>query len=113
MKKEIGIQCAEATAKAFFRTISVPEHRTLSYLGIDAKGAILEHPTALKEAFEAGEKLCLIRNIPSLNIYNYPTRDAISAVPSVLTLKSTTDLDFNNALILLDIPDKNSIKCMT
>lgn len=57
MKKEIGIQCAEATAKAFFRTISVPEHSTLSYLGIDAKGAILGHPTALKEAFEAGEKL--------------------------------------------------------
>ncbi len=59
MKKEIGIQCAEATAKAFFRTISVPEHRTLSYLGVDAKGAILEHPAALKEAFEAGEKLAL------------------------------------------------------
>ena len=59
MKKEIGIQCAEATAKAFFRTISVPEHRTLSYLGVDAKGAILEHPAALKEAFEAGEKLVL------------------------------------------------------
>jgi multimeric flavodoxin WrbA len=57
MKKEIGIQCAEATAKAFFRTISVPEHSTLSYLGIDAKGAILGHPTALKEAFEAGGKL--------------------------------------------------------
>jgi len=57
MKKEIGIQCAEATAKAFFRTISVPEHTTLGYLGVDAKGAILEHPSALKEAFEAGRKL--------------------------------------------------------
>ena len=57
MKKEVGIQCAEATAKAFFRTISVPEHSTLSYLGIDAKGAILAHPTALQEAFEAGRKL--------------------------------------------------------
>lgn len=60
MKKEIGIQCAEATAKAFFRTVSVPEHNTLSYLGIDAKGAVLEHPTALKEAFEAGVKLVLV-----------------------------------------------------
>ena len=59
MKKEIGIQCAEATAKAFFRTISVPEHSTLSYLGVDAKGAILEHPTALKEAFEAGKRLAV------------------------------------------------------
>jgi len=60
MKKEIGVQCAEATAKAFFRTISVPEHITLSYLGIDAKGAILGHPTALGEAFEAGGKLVLV-----------------------------------------------------
>jgi len=59
MKKEIGIQCAETTAKAFFRTISVPEHNTLGYLGVDAKGAILEHPTALKEAFEAGKKLAV------------------------------------------------------
>jgi multimeric flavodoxin WrbA len=57
MKKEIGVQCCEATAKAFFRTVSVPEHQTLSFLGIDAKGAILNHPSALKEAFEAGEKL--------------------------------------------------------
>lgn len=57
MKKEIGIQCAEATATAFFRSISVPEHRTLSFLGIDAKGAILEHPDALKGAFEAGKDL--------------------------------------------------------
>ncbi|OHE59960.1 MAG: hypothetical protein A2Z47_04285 [Thermodesulfovibrio sp. RBG_19FT_COMBO_42_12] len=56
-KKEIGIQCAEATAKAFFRTISVPEHKTLGFLGIDTKGAILQHPTALKEAFEEGREL--------------------------------------------------------
>jgi multimeric flavodoxin WrbA len=57
MKKEIGVQCSEATAKAFFRTVSIPGHETLAYLGVDAKGAILEHPTALKEAFEAGRKL--------------------------------------------------------
>jgi multimeric flavodoxin WrbA len=57
MKKEIGVQCAEATSKAFFRTISVPEHNTLAYIGIDAKGAILKHPTALKEAYEAGKEL--------------------------------------------------------
>ncbi len=56
-KREIGIQCAEATAKAFFRTVSVPEHETLGYLSIDAKGEILKHPTALKEAYEAGKKL--------------------------------------------------------
>jgi NAD(P)H-dependent FMN reductase len=57
MKKEIGIQCGEATAKAFFRTISVPEHVTLNYLGIDAKGAISDHPTALKDAYRAGSSL--------------------------------------------------------
>lgn len=57
MKKEVGIQCGGSTATAFFRTISVPEHETLSYLGIDNKGAILEHPTALTEAYEAGKKL--------------------------------------------------------
>ncbi len=57
MKKEIGVQCAEATAAAFFRTISVPEHRTLSFLGIDAKGAIRGHPDALKSVFEAGKDL--------------------------------------------------------
>jgi len=57
MKKEVGIQCGEATAKAFFRTVSVSEHRTVSFLGIDAKGAILEHPTALREVYEAGKAL--------------------------------------------------------
>lgn len=63
MKKEIGLQgmqCAETSAKAFFRTISVPEHKTLGYLGVDAKGAILQHPTALKEAYEAGKELVKI-----------------------------------------------------
>jgi multimeric flavodoxin WrbA len=59
-KKEIGIQCAEASAKAFFRTISVPEHKTLGYLGVDTKGAILRHPTALKEAYDAGKELIKI-----------------------------------------------------
>jgi multimeric flavodoxin WrbA len=60
MKKEIGTQCAEATATAFFRSISVPEHRTVSFLGVDAKGAILEHPDALKTAFDAGKELVKI-----------------------------------------------------
>lgn len=60
MKIETGIQCAEETAKAFFRTISVPEHKTLSFVDVDAKGAILEHPTALKKAYEAGRELVRI-----------------------------------------------------
>jgi multimeric flavodoxin WrbA len=61
MKIEVGIRCGEATAKAFFRTISVPTHETLSFLGVDSKGAILEHPTALKEAYHAGIELIRIQ----------------------------------------------------
>jgi len=57
MKKDIGMQCSGATATAFFRTVSVPQHETLSYLSIDRKGAILEHPTALQDAYEAGVRL--------------------------------------------------------
>jgi multimeric flavodoxin WrbA len=60
MKKQVGIDCANATATAFFRTISVREHKVLSYLGVDAKGAIMEHPAALREAFEAGRELAHI-----------------------------------------------------
>jgi multimeric flavodoxin WrbA len=60
MKEKIGrpgVECAAKTATAFFRTISIPEHETLGYTGIDAKGDILKHPSALKEAYEAGKKL--------------------------------------------------------
>ncbi|TAN43389.1 MAG: flavodoxin family protein [Nitrospirae bacterium] len=57
MKKEIGIECGNASAKAFFRTISVSEHTVLSFLGVDAKGAIKDHPTALAEAYETGKAL--------------------------------------------------------
>jgi multimeric flavodoxin WrbA len=57
MKKEAGKECSEGTAKAFFRTVSVPEHETLFFGGIDAKGDILKHPTALKDAYEAGKRL--------------------------------------------------------
>lgn len=57
MKKEVGVNCGNSCATAFFRTISVPEHKTLSFLGVDAKGAILKHPTALKDAYEAGREL--------------------------------------------------------
>ena len=57
MKKNIGIQCSEAPAKAFFRTISVPMHETLSFLGIDARGDILNHPDALTQAYQAGKAL--------------------------------------------------------
>ena len=57
MKKDIGIKCAEACATAYFRTVSVSEHNVLPYLEIDAKGDIVKHPTALKDAYEAGKAL--------------------------------------------------------
>ncbi len=57
MKKEIGIQCSETTARAFFRTISVPEDETLGFLGIDEKGAITRHATALDDVYRATERL--------------------------------------------------------
>ena len=57
--KNKGFECSEATARAFFRTINVQEHTTLAYDSVDAKAAILKHPTALAEAFEAGRRLCL------------------------------------------------------
>jgi multimeric flavodoxin WrbA len=60
MKKEIGIQCCEATAKAFFRTVSVPAHESLGFLEVDAKAAIMQHPTARIDARQAGERLISI-----------------------------------------------------
>lgn len=60
MKKEIGVQCAGSCASAFFRTVSVSEHNTLSFLGIDKKGEIIKHPTALKDAYKAGKDLVRI-----------------------------------------------------
>ena len=57
MKKEVGVECGDACAKAFFRTINAGEHKVLSFLGVDAKGAIRDHPTGLRDAFEAGRKL--------------------------------------------------------
>jgi multimeric flavodoxin WrbA len=57
MKKEIGIECSEATARAFFRTVSVPEHETLGFLDVDQKGAIVKHATALADVYHAAERL--------------------------------------------------------
>jgi len=54
MKQEIGMQCAGATARAFFRTVSVPEHETVSFLSVDAKGAIRDHKTAFDDVLHAG-----------------------------------------------------------
>ncbi len=57
MKNTAGVECAGKTVTAWFRTISVPEHKTLSYTRVDAMGEILKHPTAMGDAFEAGRAL--------------------------------------------------------
>jgi multimeric flavodoxin WrbA len=57
MKQDVGLHCAGTTAKAFFRTISVPEHETLGYLNIDAKGSICQHPTAYDDVSKAARRL--------------------------------------------------------
>lgn len=46
-----------ATVRAFFKVIDVEYAGDLLFPGIDEKGAIKKHPTALKEAFAAGQKL--------------------------------------------------------
>ena len=42
--------------KTFFRILDVTYAGELLFSGIDEKGVIAKHPTALKDAFEAGQK---------------------------------------------------------
>jgi multimeric flavodoxin WrbA len=58
-KKEDAAHCAGATATAFFRTVSIPEHETLFFGGVDGLGDAEKHATALGEAHEAGKRLGL------------------------------------------------------
>ena len=48
---------AKFTMKFFFDAVGVKYYKDLLYAGIDEKGAIKNHPTALKEAYEAGKDL--------------------------------------------------------
>jgi len=48
---------AQATIKALFHTLNITYAGELLFRGIDEKGAITRHPDALKQAFEAGQKL--------------------------------------------------------
>jgi len=45
------------TARYFFDALNVQYAGELTFRKIDAKGFIKKHPTALKEAFEAGQRL--------------------------------------------------------
>jgi len=48
---------ALATVKALFKVLDIAYAGDLLFPGIDEKGAITKHPTALKQAFLAGQKL--------------------------------------------------------
>ncbi|KJR41306.1 NADPH-dependent fmn reductase [Candidatus Magnetoovum chiemensis] len=57
MKKQVGFECSNSCATAFFRTISVQAHEHLFFKDIDAKGAILEHPDMIEQVYKAAKKL--------------------------------------------------------
>ena len=48
---------AQATIKALFNTLNITYIGELLFRGIDEKGAITQHPDALKQALKAGQKL--------------------------------------------------------
>ena len=50
-------QPAIATVKSWFTTLDISYDGELSFSGIDEKEAILQHPTALQDAFTVGQKL--------------------------------------------------------
>lgn len=56
-RKRSDFTGALSTVKVFFTTINVEFVASLTYSGIDEKGAIIDHPTALKEARKLGEDL--------------------------------------------------------
>ncbi len=48
---------ALATVKALFKVLDITYAGELLFAGIDEKGAIAQHPDALKQAFAAGQRL--------------------------------------------------------
>jgi multimeric flavodoxin WrbA len=50
-------KCAQLTMRYFFDVIEMECAADLTFRRVDAKGAILDHPTAMSDAYEAGRKL--------------------------------------------------------
>lgn len=48
---------ALATVRSFFNTLDISYSGGLLFSGVDKKGAIAQHPTALRDAFVAGQNL--------------------------------------------------------
>jgi hypothetical protein len=57
MKRANLFDPARATVRAFFATCDVAYGEEILYPGIDLYREIIRHPTALREAFEAGARL--------------------------------------------------------
>ena len=57
MKRASLFEPALATVKSLFKVLDIAYADELLFRGIDEKGAIAEHPDALKQAFLAGQKL--------------------------------------------------------
>ncbi|MFH1485739.1 MAG: flavodoxin family protein [Chloroflexota bacterium] len=57
MRRPNLFEPAMATVRALFATCDLAFQAALTYQGVDEKGAIAEHPTALSEAFAAGARL--------------------------------------------------------
>jgi multimeric flavodoxin WrbA len=51
-------ECVQRSLRNVFQTIEVMYQGDLLYRQIDEKGAILQHPTAMKEAYVFGKKIC-------------------------------------------------------
>jgi multimeric flavodoxin WrbA len=56
-KGETLFDGSKATMKYFFKTIGVEYAEELLIRGVDQKGDIQKHPSALKDAFELGQRL--------------------------------------------------------
>ncbi len=57
MQRRDYFESARTLVKIFFAVINVSYVDDLFYPSIDGKGEILQHPTALKDAFELGKRL--------------------------------------------------------
>ena len=55
-----SFQCAARSMKAFLDTLDSTYGGEVTFRGIDEKGAILNHPTALEDALALGKKLAVV-----------------------------------------------------
>ena len=55
-----SFQCAATSMKAFLDTLDATYGGEVTFRGIDEKGAILNHPTALEDALALGKKLAVV-----------------------------------------------------